>query len=30
MLIQLSQRANAQDAIPLLKQSLQEEESMAN
>src|SRR5829696_742845 len=30
MLIQLSQRANAQDAIPILKQNLQEEESMAN
>lgn len=29
MLIQLSQRANAQDAIPILKQNLQEEESMA-
>src|ERR687891_645410 len=30
MLIQLSQRANAQDAITILKQNLQEEESMAN
>src|ERR687896_207156 len=30
MLIQLSQRANAQDAIPILKQNLQEEESMAS
>jgi ferritin-like metal-binding protein YciE len=29
ILIQLSQRANAQDAIPILKQNLQEEESMA-
>jgi ferritin-like metal-binding protein YciE len=30
MLIQICQRTNLQDAIPLLKQSLQEEESMAN
>ena len=30
MLIQLADRANAQDAIPILKQNLQEEESMAN
>jgi ferritin-like metal-binding protein YciE len=30
MLIQISQRSDLQDAIPLLKQSLQEEESMAD
>ena len=30
MLIQIAQRSNLQDAIPVLKQSLQEEESMAN
>ena len=29
MLIQLAERAGAQDAMPLLKQNLQEEESMA-
>ena len=30
MLIQIAQRSNLEDAIPILKQNLSEEESMAN